>query len=315
VSIELVAINPRLDARLRELVEKLEAAVAAGMVPNVLFNEAKDIINRAVEESSEEFLASGPHVKGRNGEPHHQSDWWLDAYDADAFVRGAHGLPSALKRVQKAGNLKAYEEFLLKLMPLNALLASAKPLIKKKGELPPVRSAKQIADDADRMVCQCCGRKILANMGSIAHHGYERPGYGWQSASCSGAKELPFEASRDALGKMIVVLKGMQKRMKKARKDCADEASPIRREWRIGWHKDAEKGEFEFSRANFDSAEGQKAKSAIGHYGDFDDLLKIELANRDSALRSIASDIKMHQARYDGWKKSHQWKGGQWAAL
>lgn len=36
--------------------------------------------------------------------------------------------------------------------------------------------------------CQCCFRQIFAETGTIAHHGYERPGHGWQTASCVGAK-------------------------------------------------------------------------------------------------------------------------------
>ena len=28
-------------------------------------------------------------------------------------------------------------------------------------------------------------------------HGYERPGHGWQTGSCMGAKNLPFEVDRD----------------------------------------------------------------------------------------------------------------------
>lgn len=43
--------------------------------------------------------------------------------------------------------------------------------------------------------CQICGRPILANTGLIAHHGYQRPGDGYQTKSCMGAKYLPYEAS------------------------------------------------------------------------------------------------------------------------
>lgn len=55
--------------------------------------------------------------------------------------------------------------------------------------------------------CQICGRAILANTGFIAHHGYERPGEGYQTASCAGARELPFEVSSDALPPAIESVK------------------------------------------------------------------------------------------------------------
>lgn len=51
--------------------------------------------------------------------------------------------------------------------------------------------------------CQICGRPIHAASGRIAHHGYQRPGHGWQTPSCEGALELPFESSREALGRHI----------------------------------------------------------------------------------------------------------------
>lgn len=48
--------------------------------------------------------------------------------------------------------------------------------------------------------CQICGRVIKSSNGLIAHHGYSRPyGYGSQTASCKGARHLPYEVSCDHL--------------------------------------------------------------------------------------------------------------------
>lgn len=47
--------------------------------------------------------------------------------------------------------------------------------------------------------CQICGRRIKARDGRIAHHGYERPSYGFQTRSCIGAREKPYEVSCDAI--------------------------------------------------------------------------------------------------------------------
>lgn len=51
--------------------------------------------------------------------------------------------------------------------------------------------------------CQICARPIEANTGVIAHHGYKRPGNGWQTASCFGARRLPYEVSCDAIPEAI----------------------------------------------------------------------------------------------------------------
>ena len=55
--------------------------------------------------------------------------------------------------------------------------------------------------------CQICGRLIGAKRGRIAHHGYQRP-HNWhsQTASCMGAKHLPFEVSRERLGDLLKLL-------------------------------------------------------------------------------------------------------------
>ena len=51
--------------------------------------------------------------------------------------------------------------------------------------------------------CQICGRTIKAKTGKIANHGYERPGGGWQTASCMGAQYLPYEESCDRIPAVI----------------------------------------------------------------------------------------------------------------
>jgi len=48
-------------------------------------------------------------------------------------------------------------------------------------------------------VCQVCGRQIESQKGVIAHHGYKRPGDGWQTASCLGARYLPYQESCNRL--------------------------------------------------------------------------------------------------------------------
>jgi hypothetical protein len=55
----------------------------------------------------------------------------------------------------------------------------------------------------EKTTCQICGRSIKSSSGVIAHHGYKRPGDGWQTASCFGARHLPYEISCDAIPQAI----------------------------------------------------------------------------------------------------------------
>lgn len=171
-------------------------------------------------------------------------------------------------------------------------------------------------DEGERMHCQCCGRAILAKLGTIAHHGYERPDYGYQTASCMGAKELPFEVDRKVLGRLIVALTEMKRRMQGVRDQIAEEILPIKRSYKVGYDRKEEKKSFDFTRANFKTDEARKALRDSGRYeSEFDDLLKVELSFHDHKIESIGRDIRDHQKRFKDWKPTHEWKGGQWAAL
>lgn len=92
--------------------------------------------------------------------------------------------------------------------------------------------AEKAAKAATAKTCQCCWRPIFAGTGTIAHHGYERPGYGYQTASCMGAKFLPFEVSRGRLGDLIEMLKDRLAGAIAARADAEAEKHPIAREYK-----------------------------------------------------------------------------------
>lgn len=64
-------------------------------------------------------------------------------------------------------------------------------------------AAEKAAKDKTARTCQICARRIFAETGVIAHHGYERPGDGYQTESCRGARRLPYEADHVALDEEI----------------------------------------------------------------------------------------------------------------
>lgn len=57
--------------------------------------------------------------------------------------------------------------------------------------------------EPEHTTCQICARPIKAKTGKIAHHGYQRPGNGWQTSSCRGARHLPYEKSCDLIPVVI----------------------------------------------------------------------------------------------------------------
>jgi hypothetical protein len=182
-------------------------------------------------------------------------------------------------------------------------------------------------DSSSRMHCQCCGRAILANLGTIAHHGYERPGHGWQTGSCMGAKRLPFESDRTALGEMIKFLRDRLARNEKHRAAIKSEKLPIVFNYEsqlIGpsrWQQPSRfkwpvvKRSFDVSRESFEAFKaGPGSNSTYGIY-DFDAYKARHVEGLSRSIQNLRDHIAEEQKRYDSWVQKAKWEGGQWVAL
>lgn len=148
--------------------------------------------------------------------------------------------------------------------------------------------------------CQICARDIKANTGLIAHHGYQRPGYGWQSASCDGAKQLPYEVSRD----FIPVVIARYKLYEQMRNDAADEMLRSPAEQIVRSYKNLYSGET--TTETFDKPADFDAYDTVNNgYSYYDDYAK-EFSKQYTTYRKeakdIASTIEYLQNRYDSWK-------------
>lgn len=296
--------SERLAVAATALVDKLEMSIAAGVVRNVDLTEAKFTLNRAVERALESFDEA-------NKTPY---------ATRSVLVMGAYNLPAALKESLKHKN-EARAEFIRSLLPINDLLQAAKPLVVKRGEGPKVPSAKEAAKLAKAMTCQCCARQIFAETGLIAHHGYERPGDGWQTASCSGARHLPFEVDRAILGLMIVSLKDRLKGLRASRAAVKAETASIARTYTdyskpidsLGYRP---KVEIEFTRSTFAAVVSHDIfKRHHSAPRSFDALKADEIVSRDRGIASLVGFIADQQARFDGWKQTHEWAAGKWHAI
>jgi hypothetical protein len=336
---DLDLINPHLSERrqtgLLHAVLVLFQGIEAGRVKNQDFIGAKDTISRAVHDAAEAFLNSGARDESRP----HLSAWWSQAYNADAFISGQHNIPAALKRAQKA-RMTEYATFIAAaLLPLHELLQAAKPLIVKRDFSEPTE--KQIAAAKARegraMTCQCCGRDIFAETGVIAHHGYERPGDGWQTESCMGARYLPFEVNRDRLGVLIEALKDMKARLIAHRKATDAEEIAISVTF-TNHHAPAVQTSsgyarhpqvtLDFTRATFeavvDANSGDRATQKLFDSYDalvmkqrkgFDKIKADDLRSQDMRISAVSGQLADCEKRYAGWKQTHEWKDKKWVKI
>lgn len=180
------------------------------------------------------------------------------------------------------------------------------------------RAVKDV-DASQTMHCQCCGRAIHAALGTIAHHGYQRPGDGWQTASCFGARRLPWEVDRGALADLIDHLKRTRQRSIAAREGVQAGTIPVTHYYQV---YDRQRSRYEsrmlsMTRDTFDEVVRANVDDVFKHsyQPKFDEYKARDLDGRDRAIEQLRKDIKEFTVRYDGWKQTHKWNGKLWEAL
>lgn len=178
-----------------------------------------------------------------------------------------------------------------------------------------VNKAKRETRNAQAMTCQVCGRAILAHTGMIAHHGYTRPWEGMQTSSCEGARHVPFEVSRDALGLHIDNVRAHLKSRRSHVQKIRDEQVGVSFKYRAKikndpYHRTEDVYLNNVTRANWAQLEienpeafRQRRQSMYGR-GEFNfDFVKANAI--DAVEKEIAGwegYIKMQSSRFNSWK-------------
>lgn len=179
-------------------IARAQAALAAGFTTKAARKAATEELGRAYDEArnaiQSALLATERDAEGRMALD--KSALYYDLPYQLNHWRAKHA--EAVKAVVSADVGAPLVAIIDRLVALRAEIVAAPELPK-----PPTKKAIR-AETEVRGTCQICARPIGIKAGVIAHHGYQRPGGGWQTASCYGARALPFEQSRDTLGKWIV---------------------------------------------------------------------------------------------------------------
>lgn len=147
-----------------------------------------------------------------------------------------------------------------------------------------------------KTTCQICGREIKANTGLIAHHGYQRPYQaGYQTASCAGAKYLPYEKSCDRLKEYIPMLAGQIREIKKnLKRFIAEPPQTITRYSQYFESKTYTRPE------NFDP---ERYKGAAPAYS-YESTYNSQRNEMESSIRYATMDLEIMEGRLQNWKPS-----------
>ena len=195
--------------RIAEALTTLSQATAAKKIYNVDFEATKSTLTRAFEKLYQERI-SKVHLWGGLWEKLSEAE---ETVSDGITVSSIPSVLSALKKVKAYKGeptqfMKDLSEVIEGLAAIATEIKELKPFIVK-GRKP---SGKEPAPENPNKIvktCACCFREIaVGSDGKMVHHGYRRPGEGYQTASCMGINYRPLEVSNEGL---IALIKYMDK--------------------------------------------------------------------------------------------------------
>lgn len=296
--------NEKDIARAHDYHNRALAMFDQGFTSEAARKDALDYLNRAYEILVTEAINYG--LWSQRTRAADDSEWIWDDEGA-RLIYEKYNVPALHVWADKHATL--YTDFPAVVKQANVLRADRDAIkalpIKEK---PKSRTrALQEARNAVAKTCQICGRPILAERGKIAHHGYQRPGEGWQTASCYGAMELPFEVSRDCLGSYIKLLVAQVERTNAELASVANEEIAIWVNYGTGKYQGRQeiKGSFLAKRETYDASRDQHRPLAY-HWSTipttFDEVRARELKQLKRRLEDEEAYLVGQQVRYNDWK-------------
>lgn len=172
--------------------------VASGSIRNIVLKDAKDTLSRAVDAGWEKAVEDPFFFAGR----YQQQPEAVYTFYTSFTVMYLHDMLAVSKKLAKTklegAAIDAMRTFAAEALPLAEAVASLKDKVVK-GRAPSIGPAKPVNPNKIVKTCPCCFRQIAVTDGTMAHHGYQRPGHGWQTASCPGIRFKPLEVSNEGL--------------------------------------------------------------------------------------------------------------------
>jgi len=220
----LLLEGARQPTLIRAAIDLLRDCLAAGGIRNVDYQDAKSRLGRALEQAWERQVSAPFFHAGR---------WEAQTEPVQALSHACnpsslHDLLTVAKRLDASiatgPAASAMRALTAEVLPLAEAARELKGLVVKgRAPAPP----KPVNPDQHRGTCSCCFRDTaVADLGRMAHHGYQRPGDGAQSPSCDGVRFPPLEVSTEGL-EWLVWSTSEKLGADRERLSCRDEMSTI----------------------------------------------------------------------------------------
>lgn len=199
-------------------------------------------------------------------------------------------------------------------LPTRTHKLERRALNEKTRTLQAAAKARQAQEDYEagaQMTCQLCGRIIRSKHGVIAHHGYTRPGGGWQTSSCDGTHHPPLEVSNEHLietiGDYEKLCRSEVLRIERVKR----EQEPVVIQVKPHWSENRRRPYvYTFDRGNFDevraSSEGQLTSAAT--FEDYKEEFVSVLTARLHQTKSILEGLRERNAN---WRQTREFVDGE----
>jgi hypothetical protein len=239
------------------------------------------------------------------GETYYEPKWVWQVRKVNAKGKAGAKLPYVFFKTE--AEALRHIEGLQKRADKKALLASLTP--EEKEALERIEHAKKIGTPDDpAFECQICGHFHLGYVKHkrLAHHGYQRPGHGYQTQSCYGALMPPLHVSCDALRSYVASLKSLIERKQKAlahvvaRPPVDYTVQDIK--WaggrRVSTDRKVERPE--------DFVAGEVA---LHHMTEYERCYRKDIREREQEIGSYQHELTYQNAKLVNWKPNPEFKG------
>ncbi len=188
--------SPRLMNSLIEGLETIKSGHEEGGLRNTHYQTAKGDLSRIVDRAWDKFFGSYI-TELRNRTLPLETEEFMRGLSPTGFNEFRF-LGKKIEAGRKAGaNGPLFDELIsleAEIAPLAKLVIAMKNTVIK-GRAPREVEAKIDNPHQVRGSCACCFSNQAVVGATMAHHGYQRPGDGFQTASCPGIQFQPFEKS------------------------------------------------------------------------------------------------------------------------
>lgn len=188
-----------------DAIKVIEEANATGSIRNVVYNDIKDTLNRACYRADKKL---NPDYN------YEECSYDLRAFiDNVGYIDSLHSIIALRKKVEKmkerAPLVVYYDRFSSDLLDLALMMKDLKSKVVK-GRDPDKKPAPPANPNKIVKTCGCCLRHIaIGKDKTMVHHGFERPGDGYQTDSCAGISFKYLEISDDGPRHMVKTISEM----------------------------------------------------------------------------------------------------------